>query len=171
MRFPKRRLTQTCSPSFSLSTSVSPSAYSDIFSEGSEINHRLEVTLPAADRPARKGWLRHPQWDGCSVWDQPHSWPNFDYGGAVDTVTLILNAKMRWNIFWSSSNSKIKPVNLREINPKYSLEGLMLKMKLQYFHHLMWTADSLEKSMMLGKTEGRGAERIRGWDGWMASLM
>ena len=44
---------------------------------------------------------------------------------------------------------------LKEINPEYSLEGLMLKLKLQYFGHLMQTADSLEKSLMLGKTEGR----------------
>ena len=44
---------------------------------------------------------------------------------------------------------------LREINPEYSLEGLMLKLKLQYFGHLMRTADSLEKSLMLGTTEGR----------------
>ena len=44
---------------------------------------------------------------------------------------------------------------LQEINPEYSLEGLMLKLKLQYFGHLMQTADSLEKTLMLGKTEGR----------------
>ena len=44
---------------------------------------------------------------------------------------------------------------LREINPEYSLERLILKLKLQYFGHLMQTADSLEKSLMLGKTEGR----------------
>ena len=44
---------------------------------------------------------------------------------------------------------------LREINPKYSLEGLMLKLKLQYFGHVMQRADSLEKSLMLGKIEGR----------------
>ena len=44
---------------------------------------------------------------------------------------------------------------LREINPDYSLEGLMLKLKLQYFGHLIRTADSLEKSLMLGKIEGR----------------
>ena len=44
---------------------------------------------------------------------------------------------------------------LKEINPKYSLEGLMLKLKLQYFGHLMGTADSLEKTLMLGKIEGR----------------
>ena len=44
---------------------------------------------------------------------------------------------------------------LKEINPEYSLEGLMLKMKLQYFGHLMGRADSLEKTVMLGKIEGR----------------
>ena len=44
---------------------------------------------------------------------------------------------------------------LREINPVYSLEGLMLKLKLQCFGHLMKTADSLEKNLMLGKTEGK----------------
>ena len=44
---------------------------------------------------------------------------------------------------------------LREINPEYSLEGQMLKLKLQYFGHLMQRTDSLEKTLMLGKTEGR----------------
>ena len=56
---------------------------------------------------------------------------------------------------------------LKEINPEYSLEGLMLKLKLQYFGHLMQRADSLEKTLMLGKTEGRrrrGRQRMRfGW--------
>ena len=49
----------------------------------------------------------------------------------------------------------------KEINPEYSLEGLMLKLKLQYFGHLMQRADSLEKTLMLGKTEGRRGERQR----------
>ena len=49
---------------------------------------------------------------------------------------------------------------LKEINPEYSLEGLMLKLKLQYFGHLMWTVDSLEKTLMLEKTEGK---RRREW--------
>ena len=54
---------------------------------------------------------------------------------------------------------------LKEISPKYSLEGLMLKLKLQYFGHLMQKTDSLEKTLMLGKTEGRRRkERQRmGW--------
>ena len=51
---------------------------------------------------------------------------------------------------------------LKEMNPEYSLEGPMLKLKLQYFDHLMQTADSLEKSLMLGEIEGRGEEGIRG---------
>ena len=59
---------------------------------------------------------------------------------------------------------------LKEISAKYSLKGLVLKLKLQFFGHLMWRADSLEKTFMLGKIEGR---RRRGWQrmGWlMASL-
>ena len=50
---------------------------------------------------------------------------------------------------------EIKPVNLKEINPQYSLEGLLLKLKLQYFGHLRQRANSLEKTLMLGKIEGR----------------
>ena len=54
---------------------------------------------------------------------------------------------------------------LKEIYPEYSLEGLMLKLKLQYFGHLMGRADSLEKNMMLGKTEANGEGSSQGWDG------
>ena len=57
---------------------------------------------------------------------------------------------------------------LKEISPEYSLEGLMLK--LQYFVHLMWRVNSLEKTPMLGKIEGQGEGSDRGWDGWKASL-
>ena len=58
---------------------------------------------------------------------------------------------------------------LKEISPECSLEGLMLKLKLQYFGHLMRTADSFEKTLMLGQIEGRRSRWWRGWDGWMAS--
>ena len=61
----------------------------------------------------------------------------------------------------------------KEINPEYSLEGLMLKLKLQYFSHLMQRADSLEKILMLGKTEGRrrrGQQRMRWLDGITNSM-
>ena len=57
---------------------------------------------------------------------------------------------------------------LKEISPEYSLEGLMLKLKLQYFGHLMSRADSLEKTLMLGKIEGRrrrGPQKMRWLDG------
>ena len=61
---------------------------------------------------------------------------------------------------------------LKEISPENSLEGLMLKLKLQYFGHLMWRADSLEKTLMLGKTEGggRGWHRMRWLDGIANSM-
>ena len=58
---------------------------------------------------------------------------------------------------------------LKEISPEYSLEGLMLKLKFQYFGCLLWRADSFEKILMLGKIEGRWRGDDRGWDGWMAS--
>ena len=78
---------------------------------------------------------------------------------------------------WTARISKLSI--LREINPEYSLEALVLKLKLKYFGHLRWTDDSLEKSLMLGKIEGRtrrGHQRIRedgirGSDGWMVSPM
>ena len=64
-------------------------------------------------------------------------------------------------VHWTArrSNQSI----LKEINPEYSLEGLMLKLKLQYFGHLMRTDDSLEKSLMLGKIKGRKKQDIRGY--------
>ena len=69
-------------------------------------------------------------------------------------------------VLWTArrSNQSI----LKEINPEYSLEGLILKLKLQYFGHLMGRADLLEKTLMLGKIEGRkrkGRQRMRGLDG------
>ena len=59
---------------------------------------------------------------------------------------------------------------LKEISPRCSLERLMLKLKLRYFGHLMRRADSFEKTLILGKIEGRGEGDDRGWDGWMVSL-
>ena len=69
----------------------------------------------------------------------------------------------------SRSNQSI----LKEINPEYSLEGLMLQLKLQYFGHLMQTADSFEKTLMLGKIEAgrrRGQQRMRWLDGITDSM-
>ena len=58
---------------------------------------------------------------------------------------------------------------LKEIGPEYSSEGLMLKLKLQYFGHLMQRTDSLEKTLMLGKIKAGGEGDNRGGDSWMAS--
>ena len=63
---------------------------------------------------------------------------------------------------WTAWRSNLSILN--EINPEYSMEGLMLKLKLQYFGHLMRRADSLEKTLMMGKIEGRrkkGRQRMR----------
>ena len=70
--------------------------------------------------------------------------------------------------FWIRSNQSI----LKEINPGISLEGMMLKLKLQYFGHLMWRVDSLEKTLMLGGTGGRrrGWQRMRWLDGITDSM-
>ena len=72
--------------------------------------------------------------------------------------------------FWTVVLEKTleSPLDWKEISPEYSLERLMLKLKLQYFGHLMWRTDSLEKTLMLGKVEGRrrrGWQRMRWWDG------
>ena len=83
--------------------------------------------------------------------------------------TVVLERLLRAPWTARRSNQSI----LKEINPEYSLEGLMLKLKLQYFGHLMWRANPLEKILMLRCWErlragGEGSDR--GWYGWMASL-
>ena len=68
---------------------------------------------------------------------------------------------------------EIQPVFLKEISPEYSFEGLMLKLKLQYFGHLIQRADSLDKTLMLRNTEGRrrrGQQRMRWLDGITDSM-
>ena len=61
----------------------------------------------------------------------------------------------------SLDSTETKPVNLKGNQPEYSLEGLMLKLKLQFFGHLMRRDNSLKKTLMLGKTEGKGEEGSR----------
>ena len=70
-------------------------------------------------------------------------------------------------VLWTTRRSNQSILN--EINPEYSLEGLMLRPKLQYFGHLMQRADSLEKTQMLGKIEGRRRRGQQRMDDWMAS--
>ena len=69
---------------------------------------------------------------------------------------------------WTASRSNQSII--KEISPGCLLEGLMLKLKLQYFGHLMWRVDSLENTLMLGGIGDRRRRDDRGWDGWMASL-
>ena len=72
---------------------------------------------------------------------------------------------------WTARRSNL--LILKEISPEYSLEGLMLKLKLQYFGHLMQRTDSLEKTLMLGKIEGRrrrGQQRMKWLDGITNSM-
>ena len=77
---------------------------------------------------------------------------------------MLLNCGVEKTLEGSLDNKEIKSVNPKEINPEYSLERLMLKLKLQHFGHLMQKANSLEKAVTLGKTEGkrrRGQQRTR----------
>ena len=83
-------------------------------------------------------------------------------------LTVVLEKTLESPLTSRRSNQSI----LKKISPEYSLEGLMLKLKLQYFGHLMWRTDSFAKTLMLGKTEGRrrrGWQRIRWLDGIMDS--
>ena len=80
------------------------------------------------------------------------------------TVVLEKTLEHPWTA--RRSNQSI----LKETSPGCSLEGLMLRLKLQYFGHLIQRVDSLEKTLMLGGTGGRRRRGCRGWDGWMASL-
>ena len=78
--------------------------------------------------------------------------------------TLVLEKTLESPLDWK----EIQPVNPKIISPEYSLEGPILKLKLQYFGHLMWRMNSLEKSLMMGKIEGRrrrGRQRMRWLDG------
>ena len=90
----------------------------------------------------------------CSGWTCSADFMAPGKGGAQ----LVCGHSFRSNIwfFWGHINQSV----LKEINPEYSLKGLMLKLKFQYFGHLMWRADSLEKTLMLENIEGRGR---RGW--------
>ena len=95
------------------------------------------------------------------------------YRRLIDEELMLLNCgagedlRVPWTV--RRSNQSI----LKEINPEYSLEGLMLKLELKYFGHLMRRANSLEKTLMLGKIEGRrrrGQQMIRWLDGIIDSM-
>ena len=84
--------------------------------------------------------------------------------GSLNILRHFLSLGLEWKVTFSSSG-----VILKEISPEYSLEGLMLRLKLQYFVHLMWRTDSFEKTLMLARLKVGGEGDNRGWDGWMAS--
>ena len=97
---------------------------------------------------------------GCESWTRKEGWAlkNWCFW------TVVLKKTLENPLDWK----EIKPVHPKEISPEYSLATLMLKLKLQYFDYLMWRAYSLEKTLMLGKTEGRwkrGQQRMRWLDG------
>ena len=102
---------------------------------------------------------------GCESWAKKKAeWQR------IDAFELWCWRRL-WRVPWTArrSNQSI----LKEISPEYSLEGLMLKLKLQYFGHLMRRADSFEKTLMLGKIEGqrrRGQQRMRWLDGITNSM-
>ena len=122
----------------------------------------------------------------CNCWAhmsqllKPMVFPVTMYGCESRTIQKAerqrMNAFKLWcrrrllRVPWTArrSNQSI----LKEINPEYSLEGLKLKLKLQYFGHLMWRVDSLEKTLILGKIEGKteGQQRMRWLDGITNSM-
>ena len=90
---------------------------------------------------------------------------------STDLKEKLLSWRRLLRVLWTTRRSNQSV--LKEINPEYSLEGLMLKLKLQHFGHLMWRVDSLEKTLMLGKIEGRrrrGWQRMRWLDGIIDSV-
>ena len=95
-------------------------------------------------------------------------------GPDSDFVDILINTfwtvVLEKRVCWTARRSN--QLNLKEINPEYSLEGLVLKLKLQYFGHMMQRADSLEKNLMLGKIERRrrGWQRMRWLDGITDSM-
>ena len=98
---------------------------------------------------------------GCETWTikKAECW-------RIDAFELWCWRRLLW-VPWTArrSNQSI----LKEISPEYSSEGLMLKLKLQYFGHLMRKTDSLEKTLMLGKIEGSRRRGGKRWDVWIAS--
>ena len=91
----------------------------------------------------------------------------------IHIVTSYITKDLLTTVNWIHVKREGNQSILKEISLEYSLEGLMLKLKLQYFEHLMWRIDSLEKTLMLGKIQGRkrrGWQRIRWLDGITNSM-
>ena len=117
-----------------------------------------DITLPTKVR-LEKATIFPVVMYGCESWTikKAENWRS-------DAFELVLEKTLKSPWTAKRSNQSI----LKEISPEYSLEGLMLKLKLQYFGHLIWRTDSLKKTLILGKIEGlrrRGQQRMRWLDG------
>ena len=129
----------------------------DVWLLGRQVMTNLDSILKSRDRDNKSLYSQSYGFSNSHVWiwelDYKEGW-----------------APKNW-CFWTVVLEKTleSPLDCKEISPKYSLEGLMLKLKLQYFGHLIRRMDSLEKTLMLEKVEGKREGDIRGWDGWMAS--
>ena len=102
---------------------------------------------------------------GCESWDREESWAQKNWCFWTVVLEKTLESPLDYK--------EIQPVHFEEISPGISLEGMMLKLKLQYFGHLMWRVDSLEKTLMLGGVGGRrrrGKQRMRWLDGITNSM-
>ena len=110
-----------------------------------------EVTLPTKVHPFKAMFFPVVMY-GCESWTIKKT-----EGQRIDAFNVWYWRRFL-RVLWTSRQSTQSI--LKEVSPEYSLEGLMLKLKLQYFGHLMWRTDSLEKNLMLWKIEGR---RRRGW--------
>ena len=115
-----------------------------------------DITLPTKFRLV-KGMVFPVVMYGCEIW----SIKNAEHQ-RIDAFELWCWRRLLW-VPWTArrSNQSI----LKEISPEYLLEGLMLKLKLQSFGHLMQRTDSLEKTLILGSSEGRRRGDDKGWDG------
>ena len=104
-------------------------------------------------------------WD--TVWSHQGPWKFKEGEGWKWWIKMVWNIFKQWLNTYVLDSKGIKPVNLKGNQPKHLLEGRMLKLKLQYFGHLMQTVDSLGKSLMLGKIEGgrKGRQRMRRMNG------
>ena len=142
--------------------------YKESWNEVKSLSHVwLFATLwtIAYQAPLSMGFSKQEYWSGLPFPSPKESW--------------ALKNWCFWSVVWEKTLEslldfkKIRPVNLKEISPEYSLGGLMMKLKLQSFGHLMQRTDSLEKTLMLGKIEGRrrrGQQRERWLDGITNSM-
>ena len=101
--------------------------------------------------------------DGCEIWTIKKIERQ-----RIDAFKLLY-CKRLLRVPWTVR--RLNQSILKKISPEHALEGLRLKLKQQHFVHLMQRSDSMEKIMILGKMEGRGEGEVRGWHGWMASLI